>query len=80
MSPWVLIVGCGVKQRYPMAALAFCGPESAGYEHLTALLLKPLWDVRKPQAPPSFGLINLLYQNAYGLKIGKTALQDLCFQ
>lgn len=74
-SPWISIL-CGLKQRYPIATLAFCGPKSAGYEHLSALLLKPLWDVRKPQAPPSFGLNYLLYQNSYGL----SRLENLLFK
>lgn len=75
MTPWVSIL-CGVKQRHPVAALAFCGPESTGYEHLSALLLKPLWDVRKPEASPSFGLDYLLYQNFYGL----SRLEKLLFK
>lgn len=48
-----------------MAALVFCGPESARYEHLSAVLLKPLWNVIKPQDSLSFGLDYLLCGNAY---------------
>jgi len=56
----------GAEQRHPVAELTFCSPESAGHEHLCALLLKPLWEVSKPQAPLSFQQDCLPYQNYYG--------------
>lgn len=66
MSPWALIL-FGVEQRHPIAELTFCGPESSGHEHPCALLLKPLWELRKPWAPLSFGQDYLPYQSYYRL-------------
>lgn len=59
-SIWALILFGGGGHRHHVAELTFCGPESAGQEHLCAVLLKHLWEVRKLQAPLSFGQDYLL--------------------
>lgn len=66
MSSWALIL-FGVEQRHPIAEFTFCGPESAGHELLCAVLLKPLWEVRKPQMSLSFEQDCLSYPNYHGL-------------